>query len=123
MPATITGKYYLVLVADGFNDLQEANEDNNFFFYSKDDGKPFEFVNGIIQGGTPNKRAVAANKPVLFQNTETQTMVNSKNVNAYSPTEIMRLVNFKKKTGELKQKALKSKFKSSLAPQIKSKAK
>ncbi|MHC1775581.1 MAG: C1 family peptidase [Lentimicrobium sp.] len=122
MPSNINGKYYLVLVADAFNDLGEANEDNNYFFYSKTDGKPFDFVNGIIQGGVPNKSVVAGKQPVLFQNTEKQTVVNKNNVNAYSPEEIMKLVNHKKKTGELQQKALKFKFKQSIQQQIKRKA-
>ena len=122
MPSNINGQYYLVLVADGFNDLAEANEDNNFFFYSKADGKPFEFVNGIIQGGVPNKSAIADKKPSPFQNTETQTVISKSNPNAYSPEEIMRLVKHKKKTGELQQKALQYKFKQNAIQQMKRKA-
>lgn len=122
MPADINGKYYLVLFADAFNDLGEENEDNNYYFYSKSDGKPFDFVDGMIQGGVPNKSAVAGKQPALFQNTEKQTVVNKNNVNAYSPEEIMKLVNHKKKTGELQQKALQYKFKQSIQQQMKRKA-
>jgi len=123
MPSTITGDYYLVLVADGFDDLTEVNEDNNFFFYSTADGKPFKFINGLIQGGASKKSALAGKQPALFQNTETQTVVNRNNVNAYSPQEIMKLVNHKKSTGELDQKVLKYKFKRSIEQQQKRKAK
>ncbi|KAF0197777.1 MAG: PKD domain containing protein [Bacteroidetes bacterium] len=122
MPSTINGKYYLVLVADGFDDLAEENEDNNFFFYSTADGKPFEFINGIIQEGTRSKRAVTGKQPTLFQNTETQTPVSKTNVNTYSPQEIMKLVEHKKKTGELQQKVLKYKFKHMIDQQQKRKA-
>lgn len=119
MPDNLTGKYYLVLIADGFNDLAEENEDNNYFFYSTNDGKPFDFINGAIQGGIPNKNAVAVNQPKLFQNTGTQTVVNKNNVNAYSPAEIMKLVNHHKETGKLQQKALKYKFKREVQQQQK----
>ncbi|MFH1118343.1 MAG: C1 family peptidase [Bacteroidota bacterium] len=122
MPNTINGKYYLVLVADGFDDLAEENEENNFFFYSSADGKPFEFVNGIIQGGIPNKKASSVKQPALFQNTEAQTLVNRNNVNTYSPEEIMKLVKHKKKTGELQQRALQFKFKQHVQHQLKRRA-
>lgn len=122
MPNNINGKYYLVLVADGFNDLAEANEENNFYFYSTSDGKPFDFVNGLIQGGVPTKNALADKQPVPFQNTATQTVVSKNNPNAYSPEEIMKLVKHKKETGELQQKALQYKFKQNAIQQMKRKA-
>lgn len=122
MPNNINGQYYLVLVADGFNDLAEANEENNFYFYSTADGKPFEFVNGLIQGGVPTKNVLADEQPVPFQNTATQTVVRKNNPNAYSPEEIMKLVNHKKKSGELHQKALQYKFKQNAIQQMKRKA-
>ncbi|MDY0342368.1 MAG: C1 family peptidase [Lentimicrobium sp.] len=122
MPANLNGKYYLVLAADGFNDLAEANEDNNFFFYSKADGKPFDFVNGEIQDGRMTKRSAPAGKPKLFQNTETQTVVNRNNVNAYSPQEIMKLIDRERKNGKLEQKALKYKFERNVREQLKRKA-
>lgn len=121
MPGNLNGKYYLVLVADGFNDLAEANEDNNFFFYSKDDGKPFDFVNGIIQGGKMAKQSAPAGNPQLFQNTEKQTVVNRNNVNAYSPQEIMKLIVHERKNGKLQEKALKYKFERNVREQLKRK--
>lgn len=122
MPSTLTGKYYLVLAADGFNDLTEANEDNNFFFYSKDDGKPFEFVNGVIQGGKIAKQsAKEGSKPKLFQNTEKQTVVSKNNVNAYSPKEIMKFIEHEKKSGKLQQKALNYNLRSKVMQQMKKK--
>jgi len=122
MPSTINGKYYLVLLADGFDDIAEANEDNNFYFYSTADGKPFEFVNGLIQGGAAQKNTEVKKQPKLYQNTDYQTVVSKTNVNAYSPEEIMKLIKHKKETGELQQKALKYKFKRSIELQQKRKA-
>lgn len=106
MPNTLTGKYYLVLVADGFNNLAEANEDNNFFFYSQADGKPFDFINGVIQNGKKSfKNAAVKKAPKTFANTENQTLVSNTNVNTYSSTEIMKLIQHRKQTGELQRKA------------------
>lgn len=122
MPSDITGSYYLVLVADAFENLTEANEDNNFFFYATADGKPFEFVNGQIQGGAALKNALAGKQPLPFQNTSTQTVVSNQNPNAYSSQEIMKLINHKKKTGELYEKTLQHRFKNQVKQHTKRRA-
>ncbi|MBL7905331.1 MAG: C1 family peptidase [Bacteroidales bacterium] len=122
MPSNITGSYYLVLVADAFENLTEANEDNNFFFYSTADGKPFEFINGQIQGGAALKNTLAGKQPLPFQNTSTQTVVSNHNPNAYSSQEIMKLINHKKKTGELYEKVLQHNFKSQVKQHTKRRA-
>jgi C1A family cysteine protease len=119
MPNTLNGKYYLVLVADGFNNLTEVNEDNNFFFFSKDDGKPFDFVNGVLQGGKTGKQAIAQKEPARFANTPNQTLISKKNVNTYSSTEIMKLINHHRQNGELQRKALQFKFKSQVKKHLK----
>jgi C1A family cysteine protease len=119
MPNTLNGKYYLVLVADGFNDLTEVNEDNNFFFFSKDDGKPFDFVNGVLQGGKTGKQAIDQKEPARFANTPNQTLISKKNVNTYSSTEIMKLINHHRQNGELQRKTLQFKFKSQVKKHLK----
>ena len=114
MPNTLTGKYYLVLVADGFNDLAEANEDNNYYFYSQADGKPFTFANGVIQNGKKAfKNAIVKKEPKPFANTVNQSLVSNTNLNTYSSSEIMKLIQHRKKTGELQQKV--NKFKSGIS--------
>ncbi|MGV8114132.1 MAG: C1 family peptidase [Lentimicrobium sp.] len=122
MPSNLNGKYYLVLLADGFNDLEEANEDNNFYFFSKDDGKPFDFVNGVMQGGNVKKSMVSGKEPARFANTEMQTVVSKINPNAYAPDEIMKLIKHRKGNGELERKALQHKFKNGVVRQLKRKA-
>lgn len=119
MPGNLSGKYYLVLVADGFNDLAEANEDNNYFFYSQADGKPFDFVNGVNQNGKSGKSAIVKQIPAKFANTEYQTLVGPRNVNAYSPKEIMGLIQYRKQTGDLQRMA--RQFKSKAANQSQAK--
>lgn len=122
MPSNITGSYYLVLVADAFENLTEANEDNNFYFYATADGKPFEFINGLIQGQPALKNTLTGKQPLPYQNTLTQTVVSNHNPNAYSPLEIMKLINHKKKTGELYEKTLQHRFKNQVKQHTKRRA-
>lgn len=122
MPNNLTGKYYLVLLADGFNDLKEVNEDNNFFFFSKDDGKPFDFVNGVIQNAAVAKSQPNRLEPQRFANTNYQTVVNKNNVNAYSPSELMKLIDHRRSSGDLTAKVLQHKFKSQITRHVKTKA-
>lgn len=104
MPSTLNGQYYLVLIADGFENLKEVNEDNNYIFWAKSDGKPFEFVNGVIQNGKSAKSAIARNIPARFANHDKQSLVKGNNLNTYSPQEIMKLIKHRKATGDLQKK-------------------
>lgn len=122
MPDNLTGKYYLVLIADGFNDIEEVNEDNNYFFFSKEDGKPFDFINGVVQDRMVSKAAGVKKEPGRFANTETQTLVSNRNLNTYSPSEIMSLIKHRKSNGELQRKALQHQFKNQVQKQLKSKS-
>lgn len=121
MPSNLNGSYYLVLIADGFNDLEEVNEDNNYFFYSDAEGMPFTFINGIIQNEPVTKSASMNTIPVRFQNTVNQTLVKGKNINTYSPQEIMSLVKHRKASGDLQKKVLQYKFRNSVIKSVKSK--
>ena len=98
MPSTLTGKYYLVLYADGLGKIAEVNEDNNFFFVSRRDGKPFEYKNGILLNPEARKMKVKSHKsPAKYANTETQTLVKAPNLNTYSPLEIYKKLEHEKK--------------------------
>lgn len=121
MPSDLNGSYYLVLIADGFEDLAEENEDNNYFFYSDAEGMPFSFINGVIQNQPVTKAATVKTIPARFENTNNQTLVKGKNINTYSPQEIMNLVKHRKASGDLQKKALQYKFKSSVIKSVKSK--
>lgn len=104
MPSTLNGQYYLVLIADGFEDLKEVNEDNNYIFWAKSDGKPFEFVDGVIQNGKAAKSTIARNIPAKFANHDRQSLVKGDNLNTYSPQEIMKLIKHRKASGDLQKK-------------------
>lgn len=124
MDASITGEYYLVLIADGFNDIAEQNEDNNYYFFSRSDGKPFKFENGIITNPEAGKKSrLTSKQPARFANTETQTLVKGNNLNTYSPKEIMSLLDARRQSGDLQRKVAQYHLKkTNQAPTLKRKA-
>lgn len=115
----ITGKYYLVVIADAYDAIAEANEDNNFFFITAENGKPLEFVNGIITNKTKSYSLKSTKLPSQFANTENQTVVKNGNLNAYSPAEVSRLLLSDKKSGKLQSKIDEYRLKSATLPATK----
>jgi len=102
----ITGSYYLVVMADAYDVIREVNEDNNFYFITAENGKPLEYINGVVQN-MPSKSAHLKNKvikPELFSDTEYQSVVKQGSLNAYTPKEISTLLLHDKKTGKLDAK-------------------
>lgn len=108
----ITGKYYLVVIADAYDAIAEGNEDNNFYFITSSNGKPLEFSNGIITNQMISSSLKALKAPAQFSNTETQTPVCAGNLNAYTPAEISRLLLHDKRTGKLDTKIQEYRLKS-----------
>ena len=100
----LTGKYYLVVMADAYDVIKEANEDNNFYFITAKDGKPLEFENGVILNMPPPSKSGKTSAPAPFSNTENQTVVKPGNLNAYTPAEIRAMLLHDKKTGKLEIK-------------------
>lgn len=90
----ITGSYYLVIIADGFDVIQETDETNNYVYYSQSNGDPIEISNGIIQGGY---------KSLM---TNLSTVKNSSHPNTYSTKEITKLLIHERQTGGLQKKVL-----------------
>jgi len=76
----ITGKYYLVAYADAYNAIEEGDEDNNFYFIASNNGKPLEFINGIMQ-----------NEPATATNARSVQELGG-HPNAYTPEEIRYIV-------------------------------
>jgi len=99
MPATLTGKYFLVVYADAYDAIRESNEDNNFYFIGTDGGKPLDLVNGVIQN---NLTSSLAKTSVKKSANSVQEM--GGNANAYTPEEIRALVSQSKKSGALGKK-------------------
>ncbi len=102
----ITGDYYLVIFADAFDTFQEADEDNNFSYYTADNGEPLHISNGIIQNA-PAKKSFTYDKralPFKGQKAENQTVRQGNHLNAYTTNEIKQKLIYDRKTGALQQK-------------------
>ena len=105
----ITGKYYLVVMADAYDVIKEVNEDNNFYFITADNGKPLEFKDGKILNMSKSSQSISRmsktdKRPAPYSNTETQTVVKPGNLNAYTPTELKTMLLHDKKTGKMDAK-------------------
>ena len=105
MPTTVTGEYYLVLIADGYNVLAEANEDNNYFFLTDVNGEPITITNGVIQEELASSSKSNWQRPKHFDDSPMPTTVSNVNMNAYTPGEILTMIEHRKATGEIARKA------------------
>ena len=100
-----TGKYYLVVMADAYNVIDEVNEDNNFYFITAANGKPLVFEEGrILNMPSAKARSLKQARPEAYSNTENQTAVKPGNLNAYTPQELKAMLLHDKKTGRLQSK-------------------
>ncbi len=106
----ITGKYYFVVIVDGYNVVDEFDEDNNYFYLTDVNGEPIEIENGIIKSKLPTqftKSWVKKSNPQIGEDSPVQTAVTRKNVNTYTTEEIHQLIQHRYKTGDIKRKAAK----------------
>ncbi|HBS86051.1 MAG: hypothetical protein A2W91_08170 [Bacteroidetes bacterium GWF2_38_335] len=101
-----SGKYYMVMIADGFDGISEYDEANNYLYYAQENGDPFEIIDGVVQDGSVAKAKINKfrEKPTLHAASPFGTVRTSSNVNAYSPFEITRMIMNHKKSGKLQQK-------------------
>lgn len=104
----ITGAYYLLLVADAEDVFQEQNEMNNLFYTTNPD--PAWFINGIaLKSSKKNSQPMQFENDIEFNvnnthKTKFNTAVNTDNMNAYTPEEIIAFVKAKKRSGELEKR-------------------
>lgn len=120
----ITGSYYLVLVADPANVLDDVNQQNNIFYTTGQ--LPAVFQDGYTNSYDPQgsihdsvKNNLLANVPNL-RSSKFNTAVGVHNMNAYTPKEILSFVKAKYKSGEIRRKinAMKSAEKTTFKKQI-----
>jgi hypothetical protein len=91
----ITGYYYMVMIADPFEKLDDANLANNTWFLVGADGGPIYFSNGIGQGfssGEAEERSADSNP---------HTPVNEQHPNAYRPQEIRKFLQQEYRAGRI----------------------
>ncbi|MBN1186089.1 MAG: C1 family peptidase [Bacteroidales bacterium] len=100
----VTGYYYMVLIADGYDVISEAYEDNNYYFYTDDYGDPLYVDAGIINDSGSKKSANNYSKPGKFAASPKGTVKAGRNMNAYSSQEIREMLKYHKRSGLLQQK-------------------
>lgn len=100
----ITGKYYFVLIADGYDEIEEYDESNNYMYFTAANGEPLEISNGEITSTISTKSLKSLSYPTKGAKSPKPTVRSEQNVNAYSPQEIALLINHQKKTGALAMK-------------------
>ncbi|MBU0486337.1 MAG: hypothetical protein KKA07_17930 [Bacteroidetes bacterium] len=106
MPSTVTGKYYLVIIADGYDVIAEPDETNNYYYFTDSQGNPLTINNGVIDESkiyhtTLDKKV---EKPTALSKYPHSTAKNERNVNTYSPAEIIKLIEYQRNTGGLQKK-------------------
>lgn len=101
----ITGKYYLVIIADGYDVIREVDENNNYYYLTDAYGDPLEFSNGKMLTN-PSKSLVqkSVNKPHKGDVTPFSTVKTKYNRNTYSTAEISKMIAVKKASGEIRNK-------------------
>ncbi len=106
MPS-ITGYYYLILVADAGQKLGDVDYSNNLFYVND---YPAYFSGGFGKNGSGSEQ-LPAFKNTLHRDYSTlkknryNSAVNEEHRNAYTPREILTFIKAKKASGELDSKA------------------
>ncbi len=102
----VTGYYYLVILADGFDTYDEYDESNNITYYAYANGDPLYIVNGVIQNPPAKNLVINKQPPQKGADAEMETVVTETNKNAYTPEEIKQMLLRDWKTGKLKDKII-----------------
>jgi len=103
MPS-ISGEYYLVIIVDGYDVINEYDESNNYFYLTDSNGGPITFSNGIMQEATAKSFTKNMN-PQKGDNSPMQTVRTKQNLNTYSTKEIQTMLKHRLATGDIQRKA------------------
>ena len=99
----INGSHYLVVYVDYKDVIRESDENNNMYFITDIDGKPLEFVWGVMQP-TSASSAASAVLGKRQRPAPVHSVADLGELNAYTPQEIKTLLNRDKKNGTLAKK-------------------
>ena len=94
----LTGEHYFVLMADGFNDLDEQYEQNNYIFLTGKNKEPLTLKNGLVQDDLTAKSQ-------LEKEPRHYGALEGYQPNTYSLQELNALIKYQKRSGELEEKA------------------
>jgi hypothetical protein len=107
----LNGYYYLVVMADPFDCVQEVNKQNNFYFISNAYGYPYYFQNGtpysapgLRSSQTGEYQSIIGKRNFLSEESSLHSPVTEQNRNAYTPDEIRNMIMLHKQTGKLDNK-------------------
>lgn len=106
MPASLNGSYYFVCIADGFDVIEESDEENNYFWYTKENGDPFTVTNGVVEGVSTKRTVIINKQPNQNDPSPSPTAISEQHVNAYSPAEINQMIIAHKESGDLQKKVM-----------------
>lgn len=106
VPQSLTGYYYLVVLADANDGYRESDENNNLFYTTQQYPKYFEF--GFSESGEPGpfhpaySFSIKNQEDVDHSSEHSSRYANhSRNQNAYTPQEILNFIRSEKKSGRL----------------------
>lgn len=110
LPSDLNGEFYLVLIADAFDDIRdEADEDNNYLFATGQE--PVTVVNGVIDGNIGKNRngifgfVQNGRVPTMSsRNSPCPTAIGPNTRNTYSPEEIVSVIRHQRNSGVLQKK-------------------
>ncbi len=100
----VTGDFYLVILADGFDTFEEVDESNNITYFTNPDGSPLHIENGIIQNPPAKSFVLKRQAPEMGEDADFESVVTSTNKNAYTPQEIRQMLLNEWKSGRLGRK-------------------
>lgn len=106
IPDSLNGNYYIALVADYYNNIQEYDESNNVLWWTNE---PLYIRNGVIQGRqTGYSKAEKIVTPVIGASRSVAKILGEEpafeNPNTYTQEEITKLFTHYKNSGELDKK-------------------
>ena len=123
VPANLNGYYYLVLVLDPQNVLNDVNRQDELFYTTGQ--LPATFVNGVVNSYDPKSGGIHDNvkntlevNPTNLRNSRFNSAVGEHNKNAYTPQEILSFLKAKFKSGEMRQKINAMQHQKKIIPQI-----
>jgi hypothetical protein len=102
---TITGEYYLVIIVDGYNVIDEFDEQNNYFYLTDENGGPITFSEGIMKELTAKTLTNTKKIPQIGDDSPMQTVKNKVNLNTYTTQEITNMLIMRRESGDIQRKA------------------
>jgi len=100
----LTGYYYLVMIADTYDVLNDKDKDNNYYYMTDEFGWPIYFDNGI-PSFMPEAESTDVKSATTLSSAQNQSpeLRSEGNKNAYTKKEITNMIINLKKNGKLKK--------------------